>query len=136
MRLWESCPLGRRMFSIRHEWLQHEQDYHGKAWTCCLGCPDPFSDCQRMRDHYLSHHSSQTQDQIDKILQASETRRSDNRPYTCPLCSTTVSTTKAYAKHAGRHLREPSLFVLPVYVTDDVLAYDSENESGRESAIA
>ncbi|KAF1959279.1 hypothetical protein CC80DRAFT_467745 [Byssothecium circinans] len=150
--LWESCPLGRRMFSTRHEWLQHEQDYHSKVWTCCLGCPDPFGDRQRMQDHYLSRHSAQTQGQIDKVLQASETRRSDNKPYTCPLCSTTVSTTKAYAKHAGRHLRELSLFALPAYASDDILADDesgngseresaiaddnSENESGRESAIA
>lgn len=137
MCLWDSCTLGRRMFSTRHEWLQHEQEYHCKAWTCCLGCPDPFSDRQSMQAHYLSHHFSQTQDQIENVLQASETRKSDRGPYTCPLCSTTVSTTKAYGKHAGRHLRELSLFTLPAYATDEVLADDdSENESERENAIA
>jgi hypothetical protein len=137
MCLWEDCSLGRRMFSTRHEWLQHEQDYHGKAWTCCLSCPDPFGDRQSMQDHYLSHHSAQTQGHIDRVLQASETRRPDTGPYICPLCSTSIQTKKAYAKHAGRHLRELSLFALPAYATNDVLADDgSESESERENAIA
>jgi rubrerythrin len=136
MCLWEDCFLGRRMYSTRHEWLQHEQNYHGKAWTCRLGCSDPFSDRQSIQDHYLSDHSAQTQYQMEKVLQASEISRSDTEPYTCPLCSTMVSATKAYAKHAGRHLRELSLFALPAYATDEVLADDdSEDKSGRESVI-
>jgi hypothetical protein len=141
MCLWEDCSLGRRMYSTRHEWLQHEQNYHGKAWTCRLGCSNPFSDRQSIQGHYLSDHSAQTQYQIEKVLQASEISRSDTGPYTCPLCSTMVSTTKAYAKHAGRHLRELSLFALPAYAIDDVLAdddsladEDSENESERDAS--
>lgn len=135
MCLWESCSLGLRMFSTRHEWLQHEQDYHGKAWSCSLGCPNYFDDRDTMEKHYLNHHSAQNYD-INKILQASETRRSNPGAYQCPLCSAVIPTTKAYGQHTGRHLRELSLFALPTYAPDEV-AEDQESDDGshRESGL-
>lgn len=134
--LWENCSLGRRMFSTRHEWLQHEQDYHGKIWSCSLGCPDSFDNRHTIENHYLSHHIAQSND-IEKMLQASETQRPKSEPYECPLCSAVVSTTKAYGKHAGRHLRELSLFALPAYATEEIAELNErDGRSERESVLA
>jgi hypothetical protein len=129
------------MFSTRHEWLQHEQDYHGKIWTCCLGCSDSFKDRHTMQDHYASKHSAQTERQIQKIIQASETQKSGSGTYTCPMCSTETSSNKAYAKHTGRHLRELALFALPAYPTEEEATDDesddaSDNESTKEFGVA
>ena len=139
------------MFPNRHTWLQHEQDYHGKAWACCLGCSGTFSGHQEMQAHYLGQHAGQTQGKVDEILKASETRKSDTRSFRCPICLTAVSSVKTYARHAGRHLRELSLFCLPAYATDENTGNDSsgdkshteenvsvgysENESDAESDI-
>jgi len=83
----------------------------------------------------MEQHSAETAGKLEKVVQASETQPSTTEPQSCPLCSLTFSSTSLYAKHIGRHLRELSLFALPVDPNDERAEGDKSRDDSEYKSL-
>ncbi len=82
----------------------------------------------------MEQHSAETAGKLEKIMQVSETWITTTEPQSCPLCSMTFSS-KPYAKHVGRHLRELSLFALPTDPNDERAEGDNSGDDSEHKCL-
>jgi hypothetical protein len=140
----EDCPLQDHLYPTRHEWLQHESNYHWKTWKCCFDCGiDNFQARAELESHLNAFHSAEVfGNRLETIVSLCEQNIESERQRHCPLCYESMGSQTLYAKHVGWHSRELALFVVRTYNEDDEEAEDHnldseldnvESERGGES---
>lgn len=112
----KDCVFKNKTFLTRHSWLQHEQEEHSTAWTCCF-CSCPFASKKTLEQHLRNEHTDDSVAPIEALLNLCRTPHEEIRP--CPLCQEEFSSFKAYGKHVARHLQDISLFSLPRVAEDE-----------------
>ena len=115
------------LFENRRRWFQHEMEVHRRQWSCHL-CTEVCHSAGAMETHLREKHLDQVQDdQVSALAKRLSQPLDKLRASDCPFCDyhglferrtgvigiDPVLTTKAFSRHAGRHLEQLALFVLP-----------------------
>jgi hypothetical protein len=101
------------MFRSRHQWLQHQKEYHTRVWSCCFGCQETFQAESFLEHHLEQLHASEVSGRVRTVAQFCEQQQTEERQEVCPFCLAGFTSANAYGKHVSRHLREIALFALP-----------------------
>jgi ankyrin repeat protein len=111
----EDCPQASHLFSGRHEWFHHEQNYIDESGFV-VKCSKAFSSDDRFRQHLLQHRDRFTREQLDIMVDRGS--RAMEEKQKCRLCNEDHKP-KQFMRHLGRHLEQIALFILPGAVEDE-----------------
>lgn len=125
------CPKSDRLFNTRHDWYDHEVEFHRREWFCS-SCIEAFPTKARLREHLRHSHSdifTETQPTaIDRVVDRCERAIDSVQP--CPLCVGKYTPQKLQS-HLARHMQQLALFALP-----RTAGFDEEGESvGAQASI-
>ncbi|KAF8244040.1 hypothetical protein K440DRAFT_663731 [Wilcoxina mikolae CBS 423.85] len=106
----EDCQKSDHMFGSRHEWFEHERNFHRREWHCNI-CNLSYGSSSNYRDHIQSNHRGMfVPEQLQVVIDRVERSIDSKQP--CPLCGED-HLPRRLQSHLGRHLQQIALFVLP-----------------------
>ncbi|KAH0538687.1 hypothetical protein FGG08_004762 [Glutinoglossum americanum] len=116
----QDCKDALATFPTRSEWVDHEYLHRlGTTWPC-TECPEVFCQRNSWLKHLESTHSDILTSREDERRLEDQILRSRDQ-FECPLCPVvTGSTKRSFGMHAGRHMEEIALAVLPREPESDI----------------
>lgn len=127
-----SCLNSKKLFERRHEWFQHEIQFHRRFWHCIEGCQAQFQSKEGLERHLMKHHDSCAVPQgLVRLTTSGETRPNMRTITRCILCGQGLEL-RELERHLGRHQKQLALFALPDITGDE--AEDSEEAEEREGS--
>ncbi|KAI5785804.1 hypothetical protein EDC01DRAFT_661502 [Geopyxis carbonaria] len=110
----KDCAKPDQLYETRHDWFEHELNFHRKEWFCNI-CKNVF--VSNFKQHLIDIHSDiLAPDQINNISNGCQRATVSNQQCSCPFCGKsfeTGSSTRRLRSHLARHMQQIALFVLP-----------------------
>lgn len=132
--LHSNCLAVDKMFSKRHDWMQHVLEKHWIVWVCPLCSNKTWETARDLVQHTEEQHPEMA-DSERLIAEIVSTRmKALQLSMNCPLCEERLDSIKAYQQHVGRHQCELSLFALPSWNDDGSAAEDNDSNVQGDSS--
>ncbi|RSM07311.1 hypothetical protein CDV31_008676 [Fusarium ambrosium] len=130
-------------FSSRHEWFNHELEFHRKQWRCTQCSGTTFNSAAGIRDHFAYMHPvSFGNSQWSWILKACELPLGEFYPSSCPLCFFWIPpvskgyNAEAFCRHLGSHLQQLALTALPIAIEGLEILKDEGGDKISEASYS
>lgn len=131
-----SCLNSKRLFERRHEWFQHEMQYHRWRWICKSGCEITFESKGGFEEHLIDTHGiSKDSERLNHLVQSCEKRPSLGLEISCVLCGEILKL-KQLERHLGKHQKHLTLFALPSVPDQDTDDAGDDISDMAHSALA
>ena len=125
----QGCPKSDYLFGSRHDWFEHETEFHRREWYCSA-CDDAFPARSAFQNHLQKQHSgSYKEGQMKTVIDRCERPNESKQP--CPLCGDKQSAQRL-RHHLGGHMQQVALFV--PRLQEDKAKGSSDSDSGGVQA--
>ncbi|KAI8943304.1 hypothetical protein NX059_001324 [Plenodomus lindquistii] len=133
-----NCTTADQTYESRHEWFQHETQFHWKTWKCAEGCDQSFESSEALYTHVERKHPTvELKPQMERYLRMCEKQKPFTDGAACALCARVFDNVSRFRSHMGKHFEEIALFALPSHLlADDTESLTSDNNVQDDESVA